>query len=240
MIASGNHPEGYNQRLFGGGPRAWYHLARFRWIQAEVTRRGCRTDSLLELGCFDGKLLDFIKPVPQRYIGFDANWEGGLDQAAARATADYRFVKAESPAEMHLGHDERFTLAACMETLEHVPPDMVDGYLRTLAEHLDGWFFVTVPNEKGAVFLSKWLAKKILRACAEPYTLSELINATLGRTDKVARREHKGFDWQKLVRQVAAHFEVVDVSGLPVEFLPPSLCLTIGIVAKSRAAGTPA
>ena len=88
MTDTANHCEGYNQRLFSGGPRAWYHLARFRWIQAEVARRGCRTDSLLELGCFDGKLLDFIQPAPRRYVGFDANWEGGLDLAAARATAD--------------------------------------------------------------------------------------------------------------------------------------------------------
>lgn len=104
---------------------------------------------------------------------------------------------------------------------------------------MDGWFFATVPNEKGAVFLSKWLAKKMLRAGTEPYALSELINATLGRTDRIARREHKGFDWRTLVRQVAAHFEVVRASGLPVEFPPRSLCLTIGIVAKSRAGGTP-
>jgi len=192
------------------------------------------------LGCFDGKLLDFIQPMPQRYVGFDANWEGGLDLAATRATPEHRFVKAESPAEMHFAEDERFTLAACMETLEHVPPDMVDGYLRKIARHLDGWFFVTVPNEKGAVFLSKWMAKKLLRAGAEPYTLPELINATLGRTERVARREHKGFDWHMLVRQIAIHFEVVRVTGLPMGFLAPSLCLTIGIVAKSKAGGTSA
>lgn len=240
MIDQSNRHESYNQRLFSGGPRAWYHLARFRWVQTEVARRCCRTDSLLELGCFDGKLLDFIQPAPRRYVGFDANWEGGLALAAARATADHRFVKAESPAEMRLAENERYALAACMETLEHVPPDMVEGYLRKIAEHLDGWFFVTVPNEKGVVFLSKWLAKKMLRAGAEPYTCLELVNATLGRTHRVARREHKGFDWQRLVRQVAAHFEVVRVSGLPLGFLPPSLCLTIGIVAKSRAGRTSA
>lgn len=225
---------GYNQRLFSGGPRAWFHYARFRWFQKEVAARGCRTDAVLELGCFDGKLLDFVAPAPGRYVGFDADWEGGLEIAASRARDDWRFLKATSPADMVLGADETFTLAVCMETLEHVPPALVDGYLRTIAVHLDGYFFVTVPNEKGVVFLAKWLAKRLLHARGEPYTLAEVANATLGRMDRVPRGQHKGFDWQRLAQEVAAHFEVVEISGHPFGMLPPSLCFTIGIIARSR------
>lgn len=233
-----NRREEYNDRLFsGGGLRAFYHLARFRWFRAQVTRRGCQTDSVLELGCFDGKILDFTLPAPSRYLGFDANWEGGLKLAAARATDAYKFLEAASPDDIRFSANDRFTLAVCMETLEHVPPNMVDGYLRKIAEHLDGWFFVTVPNERGIVFLTKWLAKKLWYGSAEAYTFAELINATLGRMDCVARHEHKGFDWSRLVEQVAMHFDVVEVSGFPVSVLPKQLCLTIGIAAKSRPAG---
>lgn len=225
---------GYNQRLFSGGFRAWFHYARFRWFQNEVAVRACRTDAVLELGCFDGKLLDFIHPPPARYVGFDADWEGGLEIAAARARPNYRFLKADSAADMRLDADETFTLAVCMETLEHVPPELVDDYLRTIADHLDGYLFITVPNEKGPVFLAKWLVKRMLRAGGEHYTFAELVNETIGQTDKVARGQHKGFDWQKLARQVAVYFDIVAVSGHPTRILPPSLCFTIGIVARSR------
>lgn len=225
---------GYNQRLFSGGFRAWFHYARFRWFQNEVAVRACRTDAVLELGCFDGKLLDFIHPPPARYVGFDADWEGGLGVAAARARVNCRFIKANSAADMRLDADETFTLAVRMETLEHVPPDLVDGYLRTIADHLDGYFFITVPNEKGVVFLAKWLVKQMLRAGGEHYAFTELVNATLGRTDKVARGQHKGFDWQKLAQQVATYFDIIAVSGHPIGIFPPSLCFTVGIVARSR------
>lgn len=228
---------GYNERLFsGGGLRSKLHFARFQWLSFEITRLKCATNSVLELGCFDGKLLDFLSSSPSRYVGFDANWEGGLDIAKERwgKAENCTFFRASSPEEMHLNSNDVFNIAVAMETLEHVPPEMVDGYLRKIAQHLDGYLFVTVPNEKGFVFLAKWIVKKIFSKDAEDYSLAELINATLGRMERVARREHKGFDYQSLVKDIGKYFNVIDVSGHPLGFLPPSLCFGIGIVAKSR------
>lgn len=228
---------GYNERLFSSGLRSKLHFARFQWFTSEVRKRNCHTNSVLELGCFDGKLIDFLPRKPSRYIGFDANWEGGLDLAKARwgGAANFLFLQASSPDEMRLKSSDVFDIAVAMETLEHVPPNMVDGYIRKIAQHLEGYFFVTVPNEKGVVFLAKWLATRILSKDAEHYSLSELANATLGRMDLVARREHKGFDYVSLVKNIEKYFDVIDVSGHPLGFLPYSLCFGIGIVAKSRA-----
>lgn len=227
---------GYNERLFSGGLRSHLHFARFKWFLTEITRRNCLTDSVLELGCFDGKLIDFLPRKPSQYIGLDANWEGGLDIAMERwkSYPNFSFYKASTPEEMRLNDNDIFNIAVAMETLEHVPPQMVDGYLRKIAHHLDGYLFITVPNEKGIVFLAKWFAKKLLSRDAEHYSLSELANATLGRMALVARREHKGFDYASLVKDVEKYFDVIDVSGHPFGFLPCSLCFGIGIVAKSR------
>ncbi len=227
---------GYNERLFSGGIRSKLHFARFRWFLSEVTRRNCQTDSILELGCFDGKLIDFLPNKPLRYIGFDANWEGGLDLAKAKwaDAPNISFVQASSPDEMHLSSKEVFNISVAMETLEHIPPPMVDGYLRKIAQHTKGYFFVTVPNEKGIIFLAKWLTKKIFSRDAEKYTLSELINATLGRLDLVTRNEHKGFDYELLIKDLEKNFDIINISGHPFGFLHPSLCFGIGIVAKSK------
>jgi 2-polyprenyl-3-methyl-5-hydroxy-6-metoxy-1,4-benzoquinol methylase len=160
------------------------HLARFQWFSSEVNKRNCVTNSVLELGCFDGKLIDFLPSKPSRYVGFDANWEGGLDIAKVTWAAhpNFLFSQAASPDEMRLNRNDVFNIAVAMETLEHVPPESVDGYLRKIAQRLEGYIFVTVPNEKGLVFLIKWLAKKILSGDVESYTLSELTNAILGGT----------------------------------------------------------
>lgn len=226
---------GYNERLFKSGLRKYVHLARFRWFGEQLQRRNLQPRSVLELGCFDGKLLRFM-PTPEQYKGFDANWEGGLDLAREqwKHIPGAQFIQATTPAEMGLAPGERFDIAVSMETLEHVPLDLVDPYLREIAAHLDGYFFITVPNEKGLMFLAKWLTKFVFRADPEPYTFMEIVNATLGRTHKVARREHKGFNYQELISQVGKHFEIVQVSGHPGSWLPTSLCFSVGIVARTR------
>lgn len=227
---------GYNERLFSGGIRSRLHLARFHWFADAVNRLGCPTDSILELGCFDGKILDFFKTPPTRYVGLDANWEGGLDKARARWAnrAGCSFFKVTSPEEIQLKDSYIFQLAVAMETLEHVPPAMVDGYLRIISAHLDGYLFVTVPNEMGPVFLLKWLAKRILNGDAHEFSFAELANSTLCRTHKVPRRQHKGFDYRSLLAEIDKYFTPVEVSGHPFGFLPLSLCFGIGIIAKSK------
>jgi 2-polyprenyl-3-methyl-5-hydroxy-6-metoxy-1,4-benzoquinol methylase len=228
---------GYNERLFAGGFRSRLHFARFNWFMKQMKTLRCRSECVLELGCFDGKLIGFLPTKPSRYVGFDANWEGGLDLAARRwqSYPNFSFHKASKPDEMSLDKHERFDVAVVMETLEHVPPHLVDGYLHKIAQHLDGYLFVTVPNEKGIVFLAKWMIKKLLTEDVEQYSLAEIVNATLGRMAFVARREHKGFDYSALVKEIDKYFDVIKVSGHPIGFLPGSLCFGIGIVAKTRA-----
>ena len=66
----------YNERLFDGGDlRGFLHSARFRWFASRLRRLGLEPDSVCELGCFDGKLINSLPRAPQRYVGLDANWE---------------------------------------------------------------------------------------------------------------------------------------------------------------------
>jgi SAM-dependent methyltransferase len=229
---------GYNERLFSGWLRKHLHLARFRWVIKQISKLRCPYDSVLELGCYDGKLIDFFPKKPMRYKGFDANWERGLDQAKEKwkMYGNYSFFKASIPEDMPFEERERFDIAVIMETLEHVPPDLVDGYLKKVAEHIAGYLFITIPNEKGIVFLIKWIMKRLFSNDAEKYSFNELLNASLGRMHLVERREkcHKGFDYISLVRQVEEYFELISVSGHPYGFLPTSLCYGVGVVAKSR------
>ena len=66
--------------------------------------------------------------------------------------------------------------------------------------------------------------------------MSGLDASTLGRLDRVERNEHKGFDYHALAAQVARHFSDVRLHGVSPPYLPPFLCLTVAITARSRSA----
>ncbi len=225
----------YNQRLFGGGFRKWLHEARFLWLQRMCRTMNLNTESVLELGCFDARSIRFLPTKPKRYYGFDANWEGGLDLARTTYGSEerYQFVAATKPEELEIA-GERVSLALSLETLEHIPPELVDGYLRRISGLLDGVFIVTVPNEKGLLFLVKYLIKKLVVGGADKYTFAEVLNASLGRMEHVARADHKGFDWKKLLAELNIYFDVEKVQGIQFPWAPLCCNAQIGFFLRSR------
>lgn len=224
----------YNERLFTTGIRGKLHGARFEWLAKSLLRLKCEYETVLELGCFDGKAIDYLPKKPTHYLGLDANWEGGLNIAKDRwrDEGNYIFRKCTTPEEMGTS-GETYDIAICMETLEHIPPPLVAPYLEEIAKTTKQYLFVTVPNEIGIVFLSKYIVKGLF-GDAESYTLGELVNASFGNTEKVKRNEHKGFNYKNLIATMAEYFEIIEVSGHPLTYAPASLNFGIGIIGKSK------
>ena len=146
---------GYNERLFTKGIRGKLHTARFEWLARSLLHLKCEYQSVLELGCYDGKTIDFLPKRPRHYLGLDANWEGGLDIAKSRWNneSNYTFRQCTMPKEMRIA-GKQYDISICMETLEHIPPHMVAPYIEELAQATKKYIFVTVPNEIGMVFFS--------------------------------------------------------------------------------------
>lgn len=224
----------YNERLFSSGPRKMLHLARFRWLAKSINELQCPCETVSELGCFDGKVIDFLPIKPLLYWGFDANWEGGLDIAKQKWSDEpnYTFTYCCKPEDMDT-NGRQFDIGICMETLEHIPPEMISGYLEKLQKATKHYIFITVPNEKGLLFLFKYLIKRTILE-AKPYKFMELVNTTIGRTHRVERNQHKGFDYQVLIETLSNYFNVIHVTSIPLRQLPLSLSFTVGIIGKVR------
>ncbi len=231
----------YNSRLFSAGLYGSHHRARFRWLRRKLTAFGLARASVLELGCFDGKTVDWLPFEVERYVGLDAGWESGERNGAAvglaaaqrrfAGDARYTFRQSLDPEDVWRLAGE-FDVGICMETLEHVEPAAVESYLAALAAKVRGPLLVTVPNEKGAALLVKTLAAKMLKVDRDiVYTAREFASAVLGRTDRVPRWHHKGFDYSALARRITHHFGTASIDGVDSRFLPHWLQPTVGIVA---------
>ena len=230
----------YNKRLFDKSSlRGKIHNARFIWLTEQIKKRCPNFKSVLELGCFDGKTLKYLPNSPSYYEGWDANWEGGLDDAIAKYknVDNIKFCECETH-EAFAPIKENFDLSICMETLEHLPIYNYEEYIKTLAKHTTGYLFVTIPNEKKIPFAIKYLAKSTIlrKQKMDQYKLGEVWNASMGRLDKVQRinTSHKGFDYEAMIETLRKYFVIDAVEGIPYRSLGPSLNFTIGVVCSVK------
>ena len=191
--------------------------------------------TFVELGCYDGRTLEHVPRVPDRYVGYDANWEGGLDIARKKWAGhpEREFRHAESAADIDA--TERFHVGICMETLEHIEDELVDDYIDALAEVVERRLYVTLPNEQGLPFVVKYTYHAFVGG-GEPYAPREAINAALGRLDRVTRKDHKGFDYRDMIRRIERRFVIDSVEGQPIPELPAWVSMGVAIVAHPRAA----
>lgn len=213
----------YDERLFTSSLRGRLHNARFAWLRAQT--KGM-SGSVLELGCHNARSIAHLGFVPTAYLGLDADWEGGLEEAR-RLYPQYEFVHSTAIPAL----DRTFDLALSFETMEHLDRDQVDGYLRMLAQAAPVTLF-SVPNELGPIFVMKSMVHAVM-GYPSPYSTREFFLQAFGATRKVGQDNHKGFDYRWLIKAMRSHFEIEAVRGLPFKHLP-GLSFTVAIRAKSR------
>ena len=233
--------DNYNERLFKGRNfRSKLHLARYIWLSKKLKKYNYTPDKVLELGCFDGKTLEFLAHPPARYEGYDANWEGGLDigKEKWKKFPNYHFKLCTDISQFQ-PEENYFDMCVCQETLEHLPLNDRDKYIEQLAKGTNSYCFISVPNEKGIVFLAKHMFKALTqqKIDREDYSFAEIFYTTIGNIEKVDRHEtgHKGFDYAELKKSLQKHFEIIETNGLPFSFLPVALNFTVGFVCNKRA-----
>lgn len=227
----------YNRKLFSGGLRGYLHQMRFRWLHKNLQEPE-DSYSLFELGCFDCRSLQYI-PKPKRYVGADAGWEGGINDAQMTfgKVPWMELVMALSVHDLSKYTNQQFDYSIALETLEHIPDAVLMGYIEFLAKITKKKLLITVPVEIGPVFLAKHLAKitfaNLKSGDTDTYTFAEIWWSTLGKTERVRRFEHKGFDYRKLVEQLRKHFDVTLVEGVPFA-KRPGLSFQVGIIAEPK------
>ncbi len=229
----------YNKRLFNPkNIRGRLHLARYLWLESLLKKKVDKPITMLELGCFDGKTLEYLPIEVTKYDGYDANWEGGLDEGMERYKdkPNYQFHESKT-VEGFNPNDEKYDVVVCQETMEHLPTVDLNRFAQKLALATKEYAFVSVPNEMGIVLVLKYWIKRYFQGYkSTTYSSSELWNGFLNRMDKVEREEggHKGFSYVNLRKILEQYFEIESIEGIPFKLLGPRFSFTVGMVLRPK------
>jgi 2-polyprenyl-3-methyl-5-hydroxy-6-metoxy-1,4-benzoquinol methylase len=162
------------------------YLAYLRFVIGLI--RSLPFDSLLDIGCGDGRLLcELCALYPDKILV-------GIDTSESAI----RYARALSPNVEYVCGDvvragelkREFDIATAIEVLEHVPPEQVGDFLRGIHERLkpDGVLIVTVPSANVPVARKHYrhFDLESLRAILSPrFTVSE--HHFLNKTSRAAK-----------------------------------------------------
>lgn len=229
-------PDTYNDRLFHGNrARRFLHERRFWWLVDRLRRLHISRAAVIEIGCYDAKTISFLERggiAVTRYVGYEADadvFARAQPQWASRL--EITLVKSNASSDIDLS--ATFDVGICMETLEHLPDDLVDGYLDALARVVRGPVFFTIPVERGAMLIAKQLGYRIFGMYGDRLSWRDLLNGALSRTDRIPRHEHRGFDDRRMLERIARYFTVTESTGLFVPYFT-TLNFTLGIVGTAK------
>ena len=228
--------EPYNQRLFASsGVRGWYHRSRYVWLRECIRSLGIASPRVIELGCYDGKTLDYIDP-PAYYLGLDANWEGGLDIGQQRWAGHSNVELRECHSPDDMPERGRFDVGVCMEVLEHMPYDLAERYLQKLSSVITNTLLIAAPREHGVIYLVKHLTKAAMgwRGLDRSVSWRESALLTFGLTPRVPHQDHIGYDERITAASVAKYFDIHRIEGIFPPFTPRALSFSAGIIARKR------
>jgi hypothetical protein len=211
-------PSTYNERLFSGGLISRVHFSRYFWLSSRIKKLKIPVDRVFELGCYDAKSMNFLPSIPIRYVGYDANWGGGLDMARKnwKEKKTFSFIESTSPDDINT--DEKFDIAICMEVCDYFPQPVLEQYFQKLAAVTERYLFVSVSNQTGLMFLVRHLINRDIHK----YPVSEIINTTLCRMDNVVHQPftRRGFNFRSFANTMSKYFRIVEMYPYPIPGVP--------------------
>ncbi len=224
----------YNERLFNSWTKI-YHLKRFFWLKKKFFNIDIKNKNILELGCFDAKSLIFLNSMPKKYLGLDANWEGGLDIAKNKYKnkENIEFKITKKPSDIPIS--EFFDYGICMETFEHISPEFLNEYLYRLSQIIKQKIFITIPIERGLAFIIAFFLRFLTKdSYYYMYTFKEILYSIIGKLEKVKRIEHKGFDDRIFLDTLSKYFKIEKVEGIFPGLPIIGLNLEVGIIGTKK------
>jgi 2-polyprenyl-3-methyl-5-hydroxy-6-metoxy-1,4-benzoquinol methylase len=255
-VSAGHYAQ--KQILSRSGLVRWTHGSRFRTGRALVEPFAGKR--LLDYGSGDGTFLDLVHDLFPDAVGADVALDQ-VDDCRKRFASLPQMMFVPTDALTGPAHASRYDVVVCMEVLEHCPNDIQLEVLDRIAHVTTpgGTVVISVPIEIGPPLVAKQLARALVAlgglseyAGRERYTPGELLRMLFaGKSTVFPRQEHigridatrttrytghKGFNWRRLQKSIAARFTIERRLFSPLPHLGPFVNSQVWFVCRKSPA----
>lgn len=220
---------------------SWMHSFRYRHIVtifSELSVQLNRPIKVFEIGAGSGKLFSVLNPrFKVEYVGVELQ-PNRVEVAKERYQHYSNFSMICGRAEEHVDTIGATDVIVALETLEHIPENIVVRIVEAISANKPKIFICSVPVEVGPIIWVKNVGSFFMGYKRyKSYTWQETFWAGLYQLDKLRPRlyaGHRGFDWRWLAQTISHNMRIVEIRALPITFLPLSLSPSVMFIAKPR------
>jgi SAM-dependent methyltransferase len=208
------------------------HLLRlFSGLASDETLR------VVDIGCAHAKAFQLLNSrFKISYVGIELD-KNFADVAKARYGSFDNFRMINGLIQDFYSELENADVVLALETLEHIPEDIVVRVIEKIAQAHPKAFMCSVPNEVGPIIWIKNVGSLLMGYTRHrEYKWRETFFAGVFNLEKVGTHTttHKGFDWRWLAQTIRHNMKITEISSTPVSWLPKTLSASIIIVCLSK------
>jgi len=235
----------YEKRQAFNSIIAWVHSLRYRSISKVFESYSKQKDGpirVVDIGCSHAKIFSVLnKRFNIHYTGLDPRSDF-VAIARARYQQHQNFEIIHGLIQDHYQKLQGVDMVIALETLEHIPENIVVRIVEEIAAAKPNLFVCSVPVEIGPAVWMKNFGSFLMRYLRHrEYSLRETFWAGLYQLDKIPPHDtrHKGFDWRWLAQTIRHHFHIRKRWNLPIKFLPAAFSSSVFFIAEVRSLQPP-
>ena len=192
---------------------------------------------VVDIGCAFGKSFEVLNNISCdfTYHGVEIR-QDFVDIATERYSKhpnfDIRCCSVTDAFDLFSGAD----LIIGLETLEHIPENLVVDTLEAIAKSDFKYCYFTVPNEIGPAIMVKNIGSLIMGYIRHrEYTWAQTLYAGFYKLDALPRHTtaHIGFDWRWLAQTIRHNMVISQRTKSPFQWIPSSLSPSIGFICNN-------
>jgi SAM-dependent methyltransferase len=208
---------------------AFLHGRRYRNLIATLDRHfGRQPFRMLDIGCNTANIFAAIgSRFEVDYIGVDPDAESiAVAKTRFGRTKNFRAECRSAIDGDWLASNGPYDVVTALETLEHISQPEVLCLLKIIRSLQPLLFVCSAPVEIGPIVIIKNFGSPLMGYNRrQEYTAQETLHAACYRLDEVRphQRGHRGFDWRWLANAIRDCLGEVEITNMPLAFLPSAL-----------------